>query len=169
MRGTPAIVACLASCALVADCAQTPGGATASSPNVHQPSARPGSDGAGGATDSLSGDLAERQQFADLAAMLQGRVPGLQVIRLNNGDISLRIRGTSSLSQDDPTTGRARPEGEPLVVVDGMSVQPGNLSRVLRSLDPHEVSSIRVLKDVASTSAYGMRGAYGVVVIETKR
>jgi TonB-dependent SusC/RagA subfamily outer membrane receptor len=166
MRGTTAVVACLASCALLADCARS---STASSPTVRQAPARLGSDGAGGATDSVSGALAEHEQFADLAAMLQGRVPGLQVIRLKNGDISLRIRGTSSLSQDDPTTGRARPEGEPLVVVDGMSVQPGNLSRVLHSLDPHEIRSIRVLKDVASTSAYGMRGAYGVIVIETKR
>ena len=166
MRGITAVVACLASCALLADCARS---STASSPKAGQPPARLGSDGAGGAADSVSGELAEHQQFADLAAMLQGRVPGLQVIRLSNGDISLRIRGTSSLSQDDPKTGRARPEGEPLVVIDGMSVQPGNLSRVLRSLDPHEISSIRVLKDVASTSAYGMRGAYGVIVIETKR
>lgn len=166
MRGAAAVVACLVSCALLSDCARS---STAASPKVGQPPARLGSDGAGGAADSLSGDLADRQQFADLAAMLQGRVPGLEVIRLGNGDISLRIRGTSSLSQDDPTTGRARAQGEPLVVIDGMSVQPGNLSRVLRSLDPHEISSIRVLKDVASTSVYGMRGAYGVVVIETKR
>jgi TonB-dependent SusC/RagA subfamily outer membrane receptor len=156
MRGTAAVVACLASCALLADCARN---STAPSPKARQPAARLGSDGPGGATDSLSGDLADRQQFADLAAMLQGRVPGLQVIRLTNGDISLRIRGTSSLIQD----------GEPLVVIDGMAVQSGSLSRVLRSLDPHEISSIRVLKDVASTSPYGMRGAYGVLVVETKR
>ena len=156
MRGTTAIVACVVSCALLADCARS---RTASSPTVRQPATRLGSDGAGGATDSLSGNLAEHEQFADVAAMLQGRVPGLQVIRLNTGDISLRIRGTSSLTQD----------GEPLVVIDGMAVQPGALSRVLRSLDPHEISSIRVLKDVASTSAYGMRGAYGVILIETKR
>lgn len=156
MRGTAAVVACLVSCALLADCARS---STASPPRVSQPAARVGSDGPGGATDSLSGDLAERQQFADLPAMLQGRVAGLQVIRLSNGDISLRIRGTSSLTQN----------GEPLVVIDGMAVQSASLSRVLRSLDPHEVSSIRVLKDVASTSPYGMRGAYGVIVIETKR
>jgi TonB-dependent SusC/RagA subfamily outer membrane receptor len=156
MRGTTAVVACLVSCALLADCARR---STASSPTVRPPATRLGSDGAGGATDSLSGTLAEHEQFADVAAMLQGRVPGLQVIRTNNGDISLRIRGTSSLTQD----------GQPLVVIDGMAVQPGSLSRVLRSLDPHEISSIRVLKDVASTSAYGMRGAYGVIVIETKR
>ena len=156
MRGTTAVVACLAVCALLADCARR---STASSPTARQPAARLGSDGAGGATDSVSGDLAEHEQFADVAAMLQGRVPGLQVIRLSNGDISLRIRGTSSLSQD----------GEPLVVIDGMAVQPGSLSRVLRALDPHEIRSIRVLKDVASTSAYGMRGAYGVILIETKR
>ena len=50
-----------------------------------------------------------------------------------------------------------------------MSVQPEIPSRILRSLDSHEIRSIRVLKDVASTSPYRMRGAYSVIVIETKR
>jgi len=86
-------------------------------------------------------------------------VPGLQVRRLPNGDISLRIRGTTSLLE----------EGDPLVIIDGMAVTPANLTRVLRSLTPHDIEDIKVLKDVSSTSMYGMAGAHGVILITTKR
>ena len=86
-------------------------------------------------------------------------MPGLQVRRLPNGDISLRIRGTTSLLE----------EGDPLVIIDGMAVTPANLTRVLRSLRPQEIEDIKVLKDVSSTSMYGMAGAHGVILITTKR
>jgi TonB-dependent SusC/RagA subfamily outer membrane receptor len=60
-------------------------------------------------------------------------------------------------------------EGDALVVIDGMPVTPSNLTGVLRSLNPNEVASIQVLKDVSSTSAYGLKGAHGVVVITMKK
>jgi TonB-dependent starch-binding outer membrane protein SusC len=157
VRGATTIVACLVVWGSTAACGR---GGAAPSPDVRPGQVRVGSDGVGGATDSLSAELVEQEHFADLAAMMQGRVPGLQITRFANGDVSLRIRGTSSLNQ---------PQGDPLVVIDGLPVLPGNLSFLFRTLDPHDIESIRVLKDVASTSVYGMRGAHGVVVIETKR
>jgi TonB-dependent SusC/RagA subfamily outer membrane receptor len=90
--------------------------------------------------------------------MLRGRVPGLQVIQLPNGDISLRIRGGDSILS----------EGEPLVILDGAPVAPQNVSNVLRELNPPDVARIEVLKDVASTSVYGIKGAHGVVLITMK-
>jgi iron complex outermembrane receptor protein len=90
---------------------------------------------------------------------LAGRVAGLQVIRLPNGEITLRIRGIQSMGE----------EGDALVVIDGMPVTPANLTGVLRSLNPGEVANIQVLKDVSSTSAYGLKGAHGVVVITMKK
>jgi TonB-dependent SusC/RagA subfamily outer membrane receptor len=111
-----------------------------------------------GATDSLPMASLEREHVEDIAELLRGRVPGLEVIRLPNGDVSLRIRGTDSITE----------EGEPLLVIDGMPVAAPNLSGALRSLRPHEIASIEVLKDVSSTSVYGMRGAHGVIVITTK-
>jgi iron complex outermembrane receptor protein len=90
---------------------------------------------------------------------LAGRVAGLQVIRLPNGEITLRIRGIQSMGE----------EGDALVVIDGMPVTPANLTGVLRSLNPGEVANIQVLKDVSSTSAYGIKGAHGVVVITMKK
>jgi TonB-dependent SusC/RagA subfamily outer membrane receptor len=95
----------------------------------------------------------------DVAEMLQGRVPGLQVIRLGNGDISLQIRQNDSINS----------LGEPLLILDGAPVSSQNLSMVLRQLNPREIDTIDVLRDVASTSVYGQKGAHGVIVITMKR
>lgn len=40
---------------------------------------------------------------------------------------------------------------------------------VLRGLNPNEVESIDVLKDVASAAVYGTRGAHGVIIIRMRR
>lgn len=112
-----------------------------------------------GAVDSLSSDSLEGRHVTDVAELLQGRVPGLQVIRLGNGDISLRIRQDDSIQST----------GEPLVILDGAPVSAQNLSLVLRQLNPNEIDTIDVLRDVASTSVYGQKGAHGVIVIRMKR
>lgn len=123
-----------------------------------------------GAVDSLpAGALVERH-VEDIAELLQSKVAGLRVIRLSNGDISLRIRGGDiSLRPGDNNTIAAEPAGEPLLVIDGMPVSEGQLSNTLRALNPHQIASIQVLKDVSSTSVYGMRGAHGVILITMKR
>jgi len=116
-----------------------------------------------GAIDSLGGrDLADRH-VDEIAELLQGRVPGLQVIRQPNGDISLRIRG------GDIALDNSAGVGEPLVIIDGMPVTEGRLSSVLRALNPRDIARIEVLKDVSSTSIYGVRGAHGVILITMKR
>jgi TonB-dependent SusC/RagA subfamily outer membrane receptor len=81
------------------------------------------------------------------------------VIRLANGDVSLRIRGKDSLLGD----------GEPLLIIDGMPIHPANLSDALRGLNPREVTHIEVLKDISSTAIYGSRGANGVILIALRR
>lgn len=117
-----------------------------------------------GAVDSLSASSFDNRHVEDIAELLQGRVAGLQVIRQPNGDISLRIRGGDS-ELDSSGVVQA---GEPLLVLDGMPVSDGQVSSTLRGIDPHEVANIQVLKDVASTSVYGIRGAHGVILITLK-
>jgi TonB-dependent SusC/RagA subfamily outer membrane receptor len=112
-----------------------------------------------GAVDAIAADSLSGRHVADVAELLQGRVPGLQVIRDGNGEISLRIRGSDSIES----------AGEPLLILDGAPVSPQNLSLVLRQLNPREVDSIDVLRDVASTSVYGQKGAHGVILIRMKR
>lgn len=116
-----------------------------------------------GAVESVSAESPGSEHLQSVEEMLRGRVAGLQVIRQPNGDISLRIRG-GDVSLQESTGPR-----DALLVVDGMAVSPENVTGALRSLRPHEIANIQVLKDVASTSMYGTRGAHGVILITTKR
>ena len=54
-------------------------------------------------------------------------------------------------------------------MIDGMPVNEGQNSNTLRALNPNEIENIQVLKDVSSTSSYGMRGAHGVILITMKK
>jgi TonB-dependent starch-binding outer membrane protein SusC len=155
-RAAAAVVSCALLLAGACGRASTAGGPTRPAP------ARPPDATAAGAVDSLSGrDLTDRH-VTEVAAILRGRVPGLQVIYKANGDISLRIRGG-----DVGLTGAGGGE-EPLVVIDGMPVSEGQLTNALRALNPDDIARIEVLKDVSSTSVYGTRGAHGVVLITMK-
>jgi len=97
--------------------------------------------------------------------LLRGKVPGLVVVH-NGNAISFRIRGTSSMNAQ--AGGAFGDDREPLVVVDGVPIQEGNIANALAGLTPDDIKQINVLKDVASTSVYGVRGANGVILITTK-
>jgi TonB-dependent SusC/RagA subfamily outer membrane receptor len=90
--------------------------------------------------------------------VLQAKVPGVLITRTPDGGIALQIRGASSFYG-----GTA-----PLYVIDEVPMQPGP-GGALTGINPHDIESIRVLKDPAETGIYGMRGANGVIVITTKR
>lgn len=107
--------------------------------------------------------LDENEHFHDVVDMLRSHVPGLQVTELPNGEIRLRIRGDQqTLRTDDESN-------QPLLVIDGMSILPSGVRGALLGLNPREVESIQVLKDVSSTSIYGSRAANGVILIQLKR
>jgi TonB-dependent SusC/RagA subfamily outer membrane receptor len=89
-----------------------------------------------------------------LADMLL-RVPGVNV-RGSDRNAKVTVRGISSFQANI----------EPLFVVDGMSLGFGYSS--VAFLNPMEVEHISVLKD-GGAALYGVRGANGVIVIETKR
>ena len=93
----------------------------------------------------------------NLGKALQGAVPGLTVININgdiNADPTITIRGIGTLSNSGIST--------PLYIVDGVPID--NIS----FLNPQDIENISVLKDAASTSIYGTRAAFGVVMITTK-
>lgn len=50
----------------------------------------------------------------------------------------------------------------PLVLVDG-------IERTLDDMDPAEIESFSVLKDASASAVYGVRGANGVILVNTKR
>jgi TonB-linked SusC/RagA family outer membrane protein len=83
-------------------------------------------------------------------------MPGVTVVNStalpgNNGG-TITIRGVGTLN-----------DASPLVVIDG--VPGGNLN----ILNPDDIESVTVLKDAASSSIYGVRGANGVILVTTKK
>ena len=88
--------------------------------------------------------------------LLRGRVAGLQIIANPDGGYSYKIRGAESLS-------------EPLFLVDGIEIHPSQLHTALAGLTRDDIRKVEVLKDLASTAMYGMKGAGGVVLITTKK
>lgn len=94
----------------------------------------------------------------DIDKALQGAVPGLSIIN-TNGDIddnpTMRIRGMGTLSNNGTSN--------PYIIVDGVPMDDISL------LNPNDIKSISVLKDAASTSIYGARAAFGVILITTKQ
>ena len=105
----------------------------------------------------VTADDIERNS-GDPIKVLQAKVPGLVISRTAGGDLAIQIRGTSSFYSSN----------EPLYVIDDTPVQPGR-GGALRGLNPHDIESIRVLKDPSETGIYGMRGANGVILITTKK
>lgn len=96
---------------------------------------------------------------ADVSRSLQGVVPGL-TITTPTGDLGtepkIRLRGLYG-SINSGAAG-----AKPLILVDNVEIPS------LQMIDPDDIENISVLKDAASASIYGTRGAFGVVLITTK-
>lgn len=109
---------------------------------------------------SVAGDDLAEVPVSSLGNSLYGKLPGLQAEQTTglpgNSGPEIFVRGVGSLDAGN---------ANPIYVVDG-NIVPGS---VFGQLDPNNIESISVLKDAASTSVYGIRGANGVVEIETKR
>ena len=107
-----------------------------------------------GAVEQISGDDISLRPVSNISTSLQGLLPGLN-IQSNNGNPGglpdINIRGVNSLNG-----------GGPLILVDGIE---GNIEKV----NPADVESVTVLKDAASSAIYGARGAFGVILITTKK
>lgn len=109
-----------------------------------------------GAISSVNGDVLENRSNPNITRSLQGQVPGLTITMSDGKPIrtgSIHIRGNVN------SIGAG---GSALVLVDGVE---GDLNAV----NPDDVESISVLKDASSTAIYGARGAFGVILITTKK
>ena len=93
---------------------------------------------------------------ANLTQGLAGRVSGLVSVQRTSepgfDDANIYIRGISTLTAS---------MSAPLTLVDGV---PRSFSNV----DPEDIESFSILKDASATAVYGVRGANGVIIINTK-
>jgi TonB-dependent SusC/RagA subfamily outer membrane receptor len=105
---------------------------------------------------TVTAEEIERTPNEGIPRTLVGRVSGVTVTETANG-LTIRIRGATSLHGST----------EPLFVIDGIPIQtvPGG---ALFGISIHDIESIEVLKDAASMTQYGVRGANGIIVIKTK-
>jgi TonB-linked SusC/RagA family outer membrane protein len=106
------------------------------------------------AVDQVTSERLENRPVANITQGLQGVMPNLNIRVLDGKPIqapSYNIRGTTSIGQG----------GSALVLIDGVEGDPS-------LLNPNDIASVSMLKDAASASIYGARGAFGVVLITTK-
>ena len=112
-----------------------------------------------GSVAMVSKDRIENTITTDISQLLQGAVPGLNVMSQaagadpGSGTVML-VRGRNSISANN----------EPLIILDGAPYY-GSLSEI----GTNEIESINVLKDASSAAIYGARAAAGVILIETKK
>lgn len=109
----------------------------------------------------------ENSHFTTVDNALTGAVAGVS-LNVTSGqpgaNVNMFIRGIGSLTQDT----------QPLVIIDGIPQITGDVSALvattnaLAGVNSNDIEEIVVLKDAASTSIYGSRGANGVLLIKTK-
>lgn len=90
---------------------------------------------------------------------LQGVVAGLNITQ--SGELGGALNNTPSINIRGVTTIGEGSSGSPLVLIDGLE---GNLG----SINPQDIDNISVLKDAASSSIYGSRAPFGVILVTTK-
>ncbi len=100
----------------------------------------------------------ERSGGAPIEKILADRVAGVRLGRDAEGNLTVQIRGASSFSGSTA----------PLYVIDGVPITPG-AGGALVGINPYDIEKIEVLKDAASITMYGSRGANGVILIKMKR
>jgi TonB-dependent SusC/RagA subfamily outer membrane receptor len=136
-----------------------------------------------GSIVTISGKDIQGQPAGDVMSLLQGRVAGLN-IQNNTGAPGFRgsvtIRGISNINVSGSGDAAFLTPTSPLYVIDGVPVddnanfsygfqQAGPGVSPASQIPPEDIEDIQVLKDAAATSLYGSRGAYGVILITTKR
>lgn len=110
-----------------------------------------------GAVGTVNAKELEARPVQNVAQALQGMVGGLNISQSSGSlesSASINIRGTATIGQGS--------SGSPLVLIDGME---GSLS----AINPQDIENISVLKDAASSSVYGSRAPFGVILITTKK
>lgn len=112
-----------------------------------------------GSVSVVNPDIIENRPITNVSQALQGVVPGLNFsVNSSNGgalnsSMNVNIRGSGTIGSGS--------QAAPLILIDGIE---GDMN----SLNPNDIASISVLKDASSSSIYGARAAFGVILITTK-
>jgi TonB-linked SusC/RagA family outer membrane protein len=107
-----------------------------------------------GSIVSVSADEIANRPTTNILSSVQGKIAGVQIVNSGRAgqDPEVRIRGTNSINGYSP-----------LYVVDGL------FSDNINYLNPADIESMEILKDPSSLAIFGVRGANGVIIVNTKR
>jgi len=109
-----------------------------------------------GAISTVQTKELRQSSSANLSTALAGRLPGLTALQTSGQPghdlVNLYLRGTGTINGADP-----------LIMIDGIPRTD------ISTLDPNEIASISILKDASATAVFGVRGANGVILINTRR
>lgn len=111
-----------------------------------------------GAVSTVDTEVLQSRPVVDVGRALQGTTPGLSITTPSGAigvNPSIKLRGATGT-----LTGTAG--AQPLILVDNVEIPS------LQLVNPDDIESISVLKDAASSSIYGTRAAWGVILITTK-
>lgn len=106
-----------------------------------------------GSVGQVDSKVLESRPIMNASSALQGTIPNLQITPQSGAPgatVELNVRGTTSING-----------GGPLVLVDGVEMS-------LSLLNPNDIANVTVLKDAAASAIYGVRAAYGVILVTTK-
>lgn len=127
----------------------------------------------GYAVSSVGTEQLENRPEQDVARVLQGKVPGVNITSTNGmsgSGTNMVIRGYSS----------ATGSNQPLFIVDGVpfntstnnangfSQGGATTSSRFLDIDPNNIENISVLKGLSATVLYGDQGRNGVILVTTK-
>ena len=106
-----------------------------------------------GSVGTVDAKVLQSRPITSSTSALQGTIPNLQITP-SSGEpgtgATLNVRGTTSING-----------GSPLVLVDGVEMD-------LDMINPNDIANVTVLKDAAASAIYGVRAAYGVILVTTK-
>lgn len=97
------------------------------------------------------------RQIPDIGRGLQGTTAGLNIVMPDSevgSDPNIKIRGQ---------IGSINGSSAPLILMDNVEIPS------IQVVNPDDIESISVLKDAASSSIYGAKAAFGVILITTKK
>lgn len=110
-----------------------------------------------GSLSSIKSEELLKTPVSNVSNALVGRTTGLFAVQRSGepgkDNASIYIRGVATFAGGEAT--------KPLVLIDGVE-------RDMNTLDPNEIESFNILKDASATAVFGVRGANGVIIINTK-
>lgn len=131
----------------------------------------------------IKGDDIKDAPAANFTDLLQGKVSGLNV-QLNTGTPGVRgsmsLRGLNTANISGSGENAYMTNTSPLFVIDGVPIDENNTFEYgfqtqgpgispISMIPTEDIEDITVLKDAQATALYGAKGAYGVILVTTRR